>query len=112
MATQERIEALKQRKAKLEREIAVIEARERDQQRKDDTRIKVLIGAGMLADAKLNPATAVFVREVLERSILAERDRIFLQGKGWLSDGGAEAARVGAATAATDTPEATRQEAA
>lgn len=99
MAANEKIETLRQRKAKLEREIAALEARDRDRERKEDTRLKVLIGAGIMADAKLNPATALFVREVLQRAIIADRDRVFLQGKGWIEgeDAGAIAAEGEAA---------------
>lgn len=84
MGTKEKLEALKQRKAKIEQELAAIEARQKARDRKEDTRLKVLIGAAMLADAKLNPSTIQFIEEVLQRGIIAPRDREFLQGKGWL----------------------------
>ncbi len=84
MGTKEKLETLQQRKAKLEQEIAALRARETAQERKEDTRLKVLIGAAMLADTKLNPQTVQFVEEILHRAITSERDRAFLQSKGWL----------------------------
>ena len=86
MGTKEHLEALKQRKAKLEQQISALKARESSQERKEDTRLKVLIGAAMIADTKLNPQTGVFVQEVLQRAIVAERDRELLRRKGWLTE--------------------------
>lgn len=83
MSTEEKRQALLEKKAKIEQQLAVLDARRKTQERKDDTRLKVLIGAAVLADCKLNPETAVFVQEVLERAITAERDKAFLQSKGW-----------------------------
>ena len=83
MASKEKIEALLEKKAKIEKQIAAIEARSKAKERKEDTRLKVLIGAAMLADSKINPETAIFVQEVLERAITSERDKAFLQSKGW-----------------------------
>ncbi len=87
MSAKEKLEALKQRKAKIEQEIAALKSRDAAQERKEDTRLKVLIGAALLADAKINPETAALVQEVAARAITAPRDREFLQGKGWLPDG-------------------------
>lgn len=86
MGTKEQLDTLKQRKAKLEQQIAALKARETTQERKEDTRLKVLIGAAMLADSKLNPGTVQMIEEILQRAITAERDRAFLQGKGWLKN--------------------------
>jgi len=52
--------------------------------RKDDTRLKVLIGAAHIADAEVHEETRSAVKQVLERAITAERDREFLKEKGWL----------------------------
>jgi len=81
-----KMEELKQRKAKIDQQIAALQKRQAAQERKEDTRLKVLIGAAMLADAKLNPSTAAFVQEIVQRAITASRDREFLQNKGWLKD--------------------------
>lgn len=90
MATHERMEALKQRKAQLEKQIAELETRARARERKEENRLKVLVGAAALADCKMNPRTEVFIRELLKRAIVAKRDREFLQDKGWLKPAQAE----------------------
>jgi len=91
MQPKDKMETLLQRRAKLEKQIATLEARRKAQERKDDTRLKVLIGAALLADAKINDETAVLIMEVLERAITAERDRAFLISKGWLKENGENA---------------------
>jgi hypothetical protein len=87
MGTKEKLETLKQRKAKLEQEIAALQTRENAQARKEDTRLKVLIGAAMLTDSKIRPKTVDMIEEVLQRGIKEERDREFLKSKGWLKIG-------------------------
>lgn len=84
MGTKEKLEKLKQRKAQIDQEISTLKARETAQERKEDTRLKVLVGAAMLADTKINPQTVQLIEEVLQRAITASHDRKFLQGKGWL----------------------------
>lgn len=86
MGAKEKMEALKQRKAKIDEQIAALKARETAQARKEDTRLKVLIGAAMLADVKIHPKTGEFIKDVLQRAITEKRDREFLQNKGWLQD--------------------------
>ncbi len=84
MGTQEKLDALKEKKARLQEQINAMEARQKDKERKEDTRLKVLIGAAMLADARINPSTVEQVRRVLQRGITSERDRAFLESKGWI----------------------------
>jgi hypothetical protein len=84
MATQEKIEALKKRKAQIDKQIAAAEARLKTKERKEDTRLKVLIGAAMLADSKINPQTIGLIETVLSRAITEKRDQDFLKAKGWL----------------------------
>ncbi len=82
----ERLEDLKKREAELKAKIATIEARKATEARKEDNRLKVLVGAALLADAKTHPdTTGSFLRSVLPRAVTAPRDRDFLQAKGWLS---------------------------
>lgn len=83
----ERLEALRQRETQLKAKIAKIEARKISEERKEETRLKVVVGAALLADAKLNAGTENFLRAVLPRSVVAPRDREFLQAKGWLLAG-------------------------
>lgn len=82
---QERIEALKKRKAEIEKKLAQIEAREKVKARKEETRLKVLIGGGIMADAKIHPEIVELIQAVLERSTPATRDRELLKAAGWLS---------------------------
>ncbi len=81
----ERLEDLKKREAELKAKIATIEARKATEARKEDNRLKVLVGAALLADAKIHPDTVFFLRSVLPRAVITPRDREFLQAKGWLS---------------------------
>ena len=86
MATQERIDALQKRKAQIEPQLTEAEARLKAKERKEDTRLKVLIGAAMLADSKINPETISFIETVLKRAITEKRDQDFLTGKGWIKE--------------------------
>lgn len=81
----ERLAALKQQAEQLKARIAKIEAKQATQARKEDTRLKVVVGAALLADAKLNPATSDFIGSVLARAVTSQRDRDFLKAKGWLN---------------------------
>jgi len=82
--TAKRLETLRTRQAQILARISKLENQEKSQARKDDTRLKILVGAGMLADAELHPQLQGQIRQVLSRSITAERDRDFLKAKGWL----------------------------
>ena len=81
----ERLADLKKQEQALKAKIATLEARKATDARKEDNRLKVLVGAALLADAKHNPDTVAFIRSVLPRAVVAQRDRDFLQAKGWLS---------------------------
>jgi hypothetical protein len=81
----EKVDALRQRKARLEAQIAAIEAAEGAKKRKEDTRLKVLVGAAILADVELHPETRAGIEAVLKRAISAPRDRDFLKAKGWVN---------------------------
>ena len=82
----EQVESLRKRAEQLKAKIAAIEARGAAVARKEDPRLKVLVGAALLADAKLRPQTALLIREVLARAVSTQRDRDFLQSKGWLPE--------------------------
>lgn len=84
MGTLEKIEALRKRKEKIEKELASIEAREKEKLRKEETRLKVLLGGALVADAKANPETISRVQEILSRAVSSERDRALLTRHGWL----------------------------
>lgn len=84
MAGNDKLEALRKRKEQLQAQIAAQEAKEKAKARKEDTRLKVIVGAAILADVNLHPETRAGVAAVLERAITAQRDREFLKSKGWL----------------------------
>lgn len=77
-------DALRAKIAKLQARVADIERREGAKRRKEDTRLKVIVGAGIIADTEKNPETRAGVRSVLDRAITTPRDREFLKAKGWL----------------------------
>ena len=79
-----KLETLRKRKAQLEAKIAEEQAKQKKLSRKDDTRLKVIVGAAMIANAELHPETRVGVVEVLRKAVTAPRDREFLTSKGWL----------------------------
>lgn len=84
MGTQERIKSLKERKAKIEQELSRIEAREKAKERKEETRLKVLIGSAILSEAPAHPEIVQPIQEILARAITAPRDQELLTRKGWL----------------------------
>lgn len=90
MAKPERIELLKQRKAKIEKELAAFAAKEKAKERREETRLKILIGGGIMADAKVHPEIIELIQEILARATTSERDRELLQAKGWLADGSSQ----------------------
>ena len=78
------LDQLREKQKQIQAKIDALEARNKVQARKDDTRLKVLIGAAFLADTEHHEETRGAVKAVLERAITASRDREFLKEKGWL----------------------------
>jgi hypothetical protein len=78
------LDTLKGQRARIQARIAEIESREKRRVRKDDTRLKVIVGAACLADAGIHADTKTRLREILYRGVKAGRDREFLQLKGWV----------------------------
>lgn len=79
-----RLEALRVRQAKLQARIDKLENQNKQQDRKDDAHLKILIGATLLADATAHPETDKLIRAILARGKLTDRHREFLRGQGWL----------------------------
>jgi hypothetical protein len=79
-----RLETLRQQQAKIQARIAELESRAKAQHRKDDTRLKIIVGAACLADAALHDETSASLRRILQKAVTAPRDREFLKSKGWL----------------------------
>lgn len=80
----DRLEAAKLRRAKLDESIKRLEAREAAKSRKEDTRLKVLIGAAFLADVEKHFEQAVIIKKTLARAITRRSEREFLALMGWL----------------------------
>jgi predicted nuclease with TOPRIM domain len=80
----DRLEALKKRKAQLEQQIKNLEQKNAAQQRKDETRIKVLIGAAFVADTLKHPEIKDLIKTVVNRGIQRDKDREILKKAGWL----------------------------
>jgi hypothetical protein len=84
LAESEKLALLRKREAELKARIAAAEAVEKAKRRKNDTRVKVLIGAAFVSDTEAKPETRGAVVAVLERAIVAPKDRAFLKSQGWL----------------------------
>jgi len=84
MTTLTKLEQLRKKEALLKAQIAAAESAMSAKARKEDTRLKVLIGAAYLNDVEVHPETRTGVKAVLQRGITAERDQNFLKEKGWL----------------------------
>jgi hypothetical protein len=82
--TNGKLEALRKREAEIKAKIEKFEAKEKGKKRKEENRVKILVGAGMIADTVKNPETRAGVVSVLDRAITAPKDRAFLKSKGWL----------------------------
>lgn len=80
-----RLETLRKKQDQLKAQIAALEAKDKSVQRKEDTRLKIVIGAALMADSTLHPETAAFIADVLNRAITAERDKALLRKHGWLT---------------------------
>jgi hypothetical protein len=84
MATNAKKETLLKQAEKIKARLAELEAKETAQKRKEDTRLKVLVGAAFLADKEKNPETEATIRAVVQRGIVNQKDRDFLKSQGWL----------------------------
>lgn len=88
----ERIEALKKKQAQIQAQIQALQQKENIQKRKEETHLKILIGAAVMADIEKNMESSVesgdkqkkAIRELLNRAIQIKKDRDFLTARGWL----------------------------
>lgn len=69
------LERLQARKAQLEADIARRQARARVEERKADTRRKILIGAVVMQEMKSNPYTEAWMLDLLAERLTKARDR-------------------------------------
>jgi hypothetical protein len=79
-----KLDALRKKQDTIRAKIAKLEAREKAAAQKEDTRLKVIVGAAILANVKLNPEMRAGLIAILEKAVLARRDRAFLKRKNWL----------------------------
>jgi len=79
-----KLDALRKKQDAIRAKIAKLEAREKAAAHREDTRLKVIVGAAILANASLNPETRAGVVAVLDRTVTARRDREFLKSKNLL----------------------------
>ena len=89
----DKLAALKQKQAQIEAQIKALQAKEGQQKRKEETRLKVLIGAAIMADiekttagnAEAGAKQKKQIKEVLNRAIQRKQEREFLTAHGWLN---------------------------
>jgi hypothetical protein len=79
-----KLDALREKKAALEREIAALQVKENQKRRKEDTRTKIIVGAAILANMDLYPNTRAAVAEILRRAVTARRDKLLHTQRGLL----------------------------
>jgi hypothetical protein len=74
-SSSERIAELAERKKQIEAKLAGLAARERQEERKRDTRRKVVVGAAVLAHAERDAEFSAKLRAVLAMAVLRPADR-------------------------------------
>lgn len=76
MATnEERIEALKTKQKKIAAQMANLRAKQRTDERKRDTRRKILVGAVVLNQAETNDSARTKLWKLLDKALEKDRDR-------------------------------------
>ncbi len=70
-----RLERLQAQKAKIDAQLKALEARQKQADRKADTRRKIIVGGAVLAHAALHPAFAESLREVLRAAVSRDVDK-------------------------------------
>ena len=71
----ERLAAYKQQEAALKAKIARIETKTKDQERKTDTRRKIIIGSAVMAHAKIDKPFSDRLGEILKVAVIRDTDR-------------------------------------
>lgn len=85
----DKVDALKKRADEIKAALEAVQAKQRQQEKTDDRRIKMLIGTAMVADVdaaekEQRSQRKALVAEVLARNTVSEAARGFLKVKGWL----------------------------
>jgi hypothetical protein len=79
----DKLTELKQRQEKLAKQIAAEEQKRKGQERKDDTREKIILGGSVKADIAAGNTARADVVKMLKRSLTVKRDKEFMQARGW-----------------------------
>jgi hypothetical protein len=87
--TGDKVDALRKRADEIKVALEAIQAKQRQQEKTDDHRIKMLIGTAMVADVdaaekEQRSQRKALIAEVLARNTVSEAARAFLKIKGWL----------------------------
>ena len=85
----DKVDALRKRASEIKAALEAVQAKQRQQEKADDRRIKALIGEAMVADVEGASAAEqsgrkAYIGDVLARNTVAEPARAFLKVKGWL----------------------------
>jgi hypothetical protein len=85
----DKVDALRKRANEIRAALEAVQAKQREQEKADDRRVKALIGAAMVADVEVADAgdqtkRKAYISDVLARNTVAEPARAFLKVKGWL----------------------------
>lgn len=72
---QERIETLRSRRAQIDAELLRLEAKAKAEDRKTDTRRKILIGAVVMQEMEKRPDFATWMRKLIGQRLTRSRDR-------------------------------------
>lgn len=72
----EKLERLLKQQEQLKAQIALLQAREKEEERKKDTRRKILLGGIILAKVKRGEWPQAKLVELLDRELTEERDRV------------------------------------
>lgn len=77
----EKLRALQDRRAAIDERMKRLEGQLAAKARKEDTRVKILVGAAFLADAQKHPELTQLIAVTLGRAITNAKDRAFLTEK-------------------------------
>jgi hypothetical protein len=85
----DKVDALRKRASEIRTALEAVQAKQRQQEKSDEQRVKMLIGAAIVADVEgaggaEQARRKDYVSEVLARNTASEPARAFLKVKGWL----------------------------
>ncbi len=75
MGNEQKLSRLEQKRQQIDQQILAIKARQKQQQRKDDTRRKILIGGAVLKEAQADPEFQQALQAILDKHITRDHDR-------------------------------------